>query len=101
MTIDERQRTQLTRSALSEHDQQLLDVLCQLYQSLADAYHRSEAYQRMVVLYPTLATAIERCRHDGLVPSRSTPLLWERSHGDPGCLIEDAAPAGGNWGALS
>ena len=94
MTIDDLRRTLLTRSALSEHDQHLVDVLCQLYQSLGDTYHRSDAYKRMVALYPTLSTAIERCSDDWSVPdvqpdspsrplgSRATPLLWERSHGD-------------------
>ena len=94
MTIDDLRRTRLTRNALSEHDQQLVDVLCQLYQCLGDSYHRSEAYQRMVVRYPALAAAIERCHNDWPVPemhphrpprplgSRATPLLWERSHGD-------------------
>ena len=94
MTIDDLRRTRLTRSALSDHDQQLVDVLCQLYQCLGDSYHRSEAYQRMVARYPALADAIERCHGDWPVPemhpprlprplgSRATPLLWERSHGD-------------------
>lgn len=94
MTVDDIRRTRLTRSALSEHDEQLVDVLCQLYQSLGHTYHRSEAYQRMVDRYPSLAAAIERCSGDRPVPdgvprhslralgARATPLLWERSHGE-------------------
>jgi hypothetical protein len=94
MTIDDLRRTQLTRSALSDHDEQLVHVLCLLYQCLGDTYHRSEAYQRMVVLYPALAAAIARCDQDSLIPAdterrvlrplgpRATPLLWERSHGE-------------------
>ena len=94
MTIDDLRRTRLTRSALSEHDEQLVDVLYQLYRSLADSYHRSATYQRMVTLYPALAAAIEDCSSDWSVPevqpdllprpriSRAAPLLWERSHRD-------------------
>ena len=94
MRIDEVRRTRLTRSALSDHDQQLVDVLCQLYERVGESYHRSDTYQGMVKRYPALATAIERCRRDALVPgdpqqrtsraigARATPLLWERSHGE-------------------
>ena len=94
MTIDDLRRTRLTRSALSEHDEQLVGLLCELYQSLGDTYHRSEPYQQMVAQYPTLAMAIEECSNDWWLPdsqaacrhmplgSRATPLLWERSHGD-------------------
>jgi hypothetical protein len=94
MTIDDLHRTRLTRSALSDHDEALVDLLCQLYQSVGHCYHRSEPYQQMVALYPTLAAAIEDSGRDDLVPhaglhrprrslgSRATPLLWDRSHGE-------------------
>lgn len=67
MDADEFRRSRLTRAAISEHDQQLLAVVCQTYRQLEQSYHQSAAYRAMVNRYPELERSIALCSRSDLI----------------------------------